>query len=320
MSAWHDYAKLEAEGGCVSPDGRFLIRSGDGFHRLGEASPGGKPTGWKLHVSVAGDQVGDAWNALVPYLLANGVTHFKVAGGGLAEEFSDPSCAQAGKMMTIYAHEGVKDWEQVASGMERLLESQGIRPGADVAGDKAIPGSRYIHYRNDKGPDGTYVSAAEAKASAGENHVDSWNPSGAPDPFGKIDLGKKPAAHTDEVRNFPLKTVVSLVAGISSAPRGGNDFPAVFALAGFVAGKNPGLDDLEIVKAELAKQVPQLADLNKDNLSGWLEKHHLAAGDELAIAQLSPAGHAALKAEMLQAKQQKPDAQNLKNAQKLQIG
>lgn len=143
----------------------------------------GSGTGWKMHISVAAADVGRAWNLLADYLIDQKIGQMKVATPGCAERFDDPTYRQAGKMITVYDFDMGHDWQRMAQDVESILERNGVRPGNPVKGDRALPGSSYISYRNDRGLNGYYVDSKEIAQYPAHQQ---YNISGLPDPFAHV--------------------------------------------------------------------------------------------------------------------------------------
>lgn len=120
---------------------------------------------WKFHISVHPDDVKLAWNSMVEYLQQEGVAIAKVASAATAAEHAlptDPDSGkknpQAGKMIVLYVADEIggqpahsaEDWQRIINGVEERLAAAGVRPGAEVITDRAVPGSLYSYYRSDR--------------------------------------------------------------------------------------------------------------------------------------------------------------------------
>lgn len=137
-------------------------------------------SGWKFHLSVAVDHVGKAWEIVVRELIERDTPFAtKVISPHYAIQFSLPEYADrytedenAGKIVTIY--DGDTDHAETVALMSRLEQKfaeLGINKGPAVKGDRAVPGSSYLSYRNDRAKDGSY--------SRGPH----YNAAERPDPF-----------------------------------------------------------------------------------------------------------------------------------------
>lgn len=138
--------------------------------------------GWKVHISVSGDDVPEAWDSLIGFFGEHGLTA-KVANPETAEKFADPDSSQRGKMITLY-FKGDEDYAVLLEEIDGRLKENDIQPGHQVSGDREVQGSPYLHYRCDRDRDGNYISAEK-----GLNAPRPYNPEGVPDPFEDIRVG-----------------------------------------------------------------------------------------------------------------------------------
>lgn len=109
--------------------------------------------GWKFHLSVAqeGDNVKNAWGALVPILLKYKIGETKIVKPGITQD--------ANKVITVYTFSGgpkLNEWEPFVDEVESAFRERNIIPGGQIYEHK-VQGSDYIYYRNDKGQNGVYV-------------------------------------------------------------------------------------------------------------------------------------------------------------------
>ena len=160
---WAKYADLAARRYAVSPDGdRMALTVGGFFQVMGKEA--GRDAGWKMHVSVAAEDVPAAWDLLYPFLESEGIACVKVASPGTVRKLSaSAGHPQRGKMITVYADARPRAWAELAARMEGMLRGAGIRPGPEVAGDSRMFGSRYLSFRNDHDAAGNYVDARKAQ-------------------------------------------------------------------------------------------------------------------------------------------------------------
>lgn len=112
------------------------------YHRFNFQSIG------KFHLSLNEEDIGRAWDAIVPLLAGAGMVAKVITPAGLkkaAEELPDAR----GKHIVIYfdgqqAQE--KDtYAELLTAIERTLREQRIRPGVTIAGERSVPGSQYAY-------------------------------------------------------------------------------------------------------------------------------------------------------------------------------
>jgi 23S rRNA pseudouridine1911/1915/1917 synthase len=172
----------------------FRCRPDHEFAELRKLGPSGKPRdwlpisaetsavlqrgGWKVHLSVQGDQLEKAWNLVYPFLLKGEVTGFKVARPftiaahdpdlvtSLAEEKRSPEQLNAcerflrirdGAQITIYLSEEEEEEGRAKKAgsrlslllaeVEKVLATSGIRPGQQPPSDVRI--GRYASTRRE---------------------------------------------------------------------------------------------------------------------------------------------------------------------------
>jgi hypothetical protein len=109
--------------------------------------------GWKFHLSIAqeGDNVKNAWDALVPILLKHKVGETKIVKPGIAQD--------ANKVITVYTFNGgpkLHEWESFLKDVELAFREHEIASGDQIF-EHHVKGSDYIYYRNDGGKSGEYV-------------------------------------------------------------------------------------------------------------------------------------------------------------------
>ena len=148
--------------------------------------------GWKVHVSVDVSEVAAAWDAILS-IAAEARLHAKVGGPGILAKLGDPTHAQAGKTIVLYAESGPDPdrWGRILAAVETALAAAGVAPGPRVAGDRPVAGSAYMQVRSDRDRDGRYVSGPAA-----------YNPFGWADPFEHLSVSgaARPDAEADAVR------------------------------------------------------------------------------------------------------------------------
>lgn len=139
---------------------------------------------WKFRVSVAPQDVERAWNIVAETLMNDkSASHIaKVAASTSIDHLADPAAGQRGKMITIYTNQMTDPahYMRLCAHLEQQLKAAGIAPGLNVKGDRPIPGSGYLSYRNDRAPDGAYNAAAETRALPAHRQ---YNPTMGADPY-----------------------------------------------------------------------------------------------------------------------------------------
>jgi hypothetical protein len=152
----------------------------------------GQMSGWKMHLSIAPEDLGRAWGPVSEYLASAGVGAYKVAAPETAARFGNPDDLQSGKMITIYDTPGGPDLRVVAQDLENILSSHGIARGPEVRNERPLPGSGFTSYRNDYDQSGRYISNEELNAS-GIAPDQRYNVSGQADPFQGFSITPPPA-------------------------------------------------------------------------------------------------------------------------------
>lgn len=169
----------------ILPSPAFLQLEKEGLARDAKGSHLGRFNKYKIHISVDKDDIGKAWNALLPVLLKNGVSLCKVVREQLLDHFADPEEGQAGKFITVYLMDNQKHVSHLVTEIERTLEENNIRTGPAVKGDKPLTGSKYQFYRND--------GIKHYKAADELTHLDPeqrFNPDGHADMFEHFSVAK----------------------------------------------------------------------------------------------------------------------------------
>lgn len=162
------------------------------------------PLHFKIHVSVKGRDVPQAWNAIVPYLIENEVAAAKVAGPNLVMDLDkryttntqgfDTLYTQSSKQIVI-ADPGKLSWAEFSQGLEQRLRASNVEPGHAIRFDRQIEGSRYLFYRHAPQGNGEYIPATELRRrviSGVLSEAQAYNPLGVEDPLAgfKIDESK----------------------------------------------------------------------------------------------------------------------------------
>ncbi len=134
------------------------------------ADPGGnhyERTGWKVHISVARDDVTKAWARIAPLAINAGMEIIKVASPDWLEELSHkPESPQHGKAIVLYDTKDAKvDYQSLLQSIEDTLATS-CRPSVEIKGDKRLQGSRYLSYVNDMDPQGHYIRAKDRQRFA----------------------------------------------------------------------------------------------------------------------------------------------------------
>lgn len=146
------------------------------------------PAAWKFHMSVHGDDVVKAWNIAAPIIMQDGPDHVaKVVTPKAAKDFANPENPQAGKMITLYTFDQRTPEEYMAllQKIEKAFRDEGIRPGADVHGDRKVQNSGYAFYRNQEGLSTKYVAASDLENLPADK---KYNPAGHHDPYRNFDI------------------------------------------------------------------------------------------------------------------------------------
>lgn len=179
-------------------------------------------SGWKFRLSVHPDDVKTAWNIAVDVLVNDkqAIHVAKVAQPTTIQRLSEPDHPQAGKMITIYTTEGVAPdhYKNLMQSIETRLHAAGIRPGLEVSGDRKVPGSGFVSYRNDKSPSGAYQAAS---ANTAVNDAQKYNPFGFADPYQHFALQAAPPA---PAAPSPPKTGFPGLGSWQHALTGGGEF------------------------------------------------------------------------------------------------
>ncbi len=139
---------------------------------------------WKFRLSVAPQDVERAWNIVAETLMNDhGHSHVaKVAASTSIDHLADPAAGQRGKMITIYTNRttDAAHYMRLCAHLEQQLQAAGIAPGLSVTGDRPVPGSSYLSYRNDRTLSGAYNDAAQTRALPAHMR---YNPSLGADPY-----------------------------------------------------------------------------------------------------------------------------------------
>lgn len=169
------------------PEGGHISLAQNGFVsvRSNHARPA---SGWKLHISVASDQLPQAWDAIAGYLLKRDALPAKVADAEVAALHGLAEHAQAGKMIAIQdSGQGSEWWNETLQEIEALLLGAGIAAGHGIKSDRRIFGSDYCYYCNDRSRNGAYKPAKDRVKNVHTPH--KYNPYGfMPDPFLPVDV------------------------------------------------------------------------------------------------------------------------------------
>lgn len=144
----------------------------------------GEPLGeWKFRFSVAPHDLEQAWNIIADTLMKDRVGHIaKVASGEGRDMVADAHSEQRGKSITIYTRNDIDPahYKAIFAHLEAELRNAGIAPGLNVKGDRTVPGSTYMSYRNDRDENGRYNDADKTRSQ--DAHL-SYNPRRVADPY-----------------------------------------------------------------------------------------------------------------------------------------
>lgn len=159
--------------------------------------------GWKLHISVAREDIAKAWSIIRDILIKYQVSLIKVTHPKLFMR-EDLSSAHpegvARKQFTIYAeHDGFpsEKWQEIMQQIENELKASGVKRADQwPEANQPINGSEYFSYRNDGYlvPGDTclkYYSTMKAeqlKSSSKEEMGPLYNLANFPDPFANVRL------------------------------------------------------------------------------------------------------------------------------------
>ena len=144
--------------------------------------------GWKFRFSVSDQDLERAWNIFAEEIFNSPYEHAaKVADRNAAKQLMDPDYVQGGKMITLYALDGVppEEYIRIMKNVEARFEAEGIKPGLTVKRDRKVPGSRYLSYRNENGVDGGYNAA---RNNLELRTVDAYNQAGIYDPYAVFEV------------------------------------------------------------------------------------------------------------------------------------
>ncbi|HBR69346.1 MAG TPA: hypothetical protein DEA55_08240 [Rhodospirillaceae bacterium] len=204
------------------PDG-YIAFDENGFinlkHPNSKAMKQISDDGWKFHLSIDPRALPRAWDIVSGIVMKNGVRAAKVTTPRIEENFNTLGNPQAGKQITIYGAGNVS-WADLMREIEIALRENGIPYGSkNIKGDRMVPGSNYIGYRNEKafsniqsardphyvGMHGkpNYLSADEVRDLIQRGIVPSdmaHNPCQQPDSLKNIDFSKDPQIKAASVR------------------------------------------------------------------------------------------------------------------------
>ena len=158
-----------------------------------------KLSGWKFHLSVVKEDVPRATEIVAGIFKKHGARVFKVTDPEKTDKFTDParSKQQQGKTFTLY-DTGESKWHDILLEIESAFIKDKIIHGLPVSGERNIPGSRYIYYRNDGNfAGGKYNPAKDILLLSPDQR---YNPMGLNDPFINISIQKMsdPKPQTDK--------------------------------------------------------------------------------------------------------------------------
>lgn len=224
---WAKYDNLNSKkySDYILPAGKdnyLALPTGKGFVQLTPAREGGDKYVAKMHISVPNDQVGKAWDAVVPQLAEQEMM------AKVVTEESKPGLKgdKAGKTIVVYLDQATLDdpkkMNALINGVEGTLKENGITPGPKVVTDQPVKGSQYTHYRyGDTDYDKkTGMETPESKAQRGvlpEGQKPVFNQVGVspeiqakPIASPQVKNGPpplpKPTAVSDRVETLPLAT------------------------------------------------------------------------------------------------------------------
>lgn len=139
-----------------------------------------KEVGWKVHISINDSDkknLAKAWDVVEEILIEEKLQAKIVMPD--ADFYKDSQ--QCGKQITIYCHMTFnRNWESIFNRIEDSLYKAEIQSGEFSPGDRQIPESNYLSYRNDDNGHGKYISSNS-----------DYNPSRQSDPFINFSLEPK---------------------------------------------------------------------------------------------------------------------------------
>lgn len=153
--------------------------------------------GWKLHISVAPEDIEKAWSLICPILMKHEVSGFKIIHPDVLESAFRKNNLDhiANKQFTIYQFRNpqfdTQKWEAVIKEIDEVLQKNDIKPSQTPDVDKKIEDSHYFSYRNDKHPTqaATSIDAIDVKAlvaQSADKTLQTYNPSKSSDPFEEV--------------------------------------------------------------------------------------------------------------------------------------
>ena len=165
--------------------------------------------GWKLHISVAPDQVANAWEFIYPILMENKIS-IKILDPDVLKK--KPVEEISSKQFTIYQfknkHIAPTEWLDIVQQIENELQHHGINKGIIPVANKQMTNSEYFSYRNDTDPSGRYISDVTAVKYV-ELHIHEnsqlvpYNLTKDLDPFKEISLQARQQRPYSFLQSFP---------------------------------------------------------------------------------------------------------------------
>jgi len=171
-----------------------------------------KNVGWKFRLSMHPDDVTKAWNITVDTLITDSKTVHcaKVAQPETIQRLSNPNEPQAGKMITIYTEEKVSPthYMHIMQILEEKLHAANILTGLKVAGDRKVPGAKFLSYRNAHTQNGKYNCAIN---NVGLSESQKYNPTSILDPY---------VSFVIDASSFPSTSLLNQYQNTEAKPTG----------------------------------------------------------------------------------------------------
>ncbi len=156
-----DFSYIKCDAGFCRGGGYIATRTDAGFMSLRtneceeSLRKNPNPLGWKFHISIDDERENmiRAWDNLVPIFIKHRVNFIKLIRPECHCD-DEHSESERGRQFTIYIEQNLEknrdDWQSLINEITDKLVEQNIKPGYQNIIAKAIPGSNYFYYRNDK--------------------------------------------------------------------------------------------------------------------------------------------------------------------------
>lgn len=170
-----DFSYKKCDTGYSEGDGYMATRTDGGFMSLRTfeceefLKKNSNPLGWKFHISIDDERENMilAWDNIVPIFMKHKVNFIKLIRPECHQD-DEHSESERGRQFTVYIEQNLEktkdDWQNLINEITDKLVEKGIKPGYQNVVAKAVQGSSYFYYRNDKPP------TPEAMSSDNEKH------------------------------------------------------------------------------------------------------------------------------------------------------